>query len=473
MDNKLTPRKGWSFIIAACALLLPLHQQAQQKFRLTASQSVELALKNATDIKNLKLDRDMQAAKNREYVGQTLPQVNGNFQMQRFFNIPVTLLPDFISPAVYQVLVENGVKNGSGTSITKPNTQPQFFPAQFGVPWQSSAGFQFQQLLFQPDLFIAIKARNKALQFSEANIAVMEDSVKSNVLRAYYSILIAEKRKYFLDQSIARLAKLKTDQEILFKNGFAERLDIDKTQVTLNNLGTASSQVAQLIEIGYAALKFAMAIEQKDSLELADTLSIDLVKKDLLEMGNFNYADRKEVQLLNIVKDLQGLELKRNKLSFVPTLATYWSYSRNALRTSFSFLDFELPWYKTSVWGINMSVPLFDGGQKMQRIKQANMNLQKTTNTLENLQRAIDLQLKSSTVLFKNALLNLDVQERNLNLAEKVYSTTKKKYEQGLGSSFELLQTQTEVESAQSNYIQALYEAVNARIAYTKAIGKL
>ncbi len=473
MDIKLTHMQRWGILILTPFLLLPAFNQAQQKYRLTANQSVELALKNVTEMKNLKLDRDIQAAKNREYTGQALPQVNGSFQLQRFFNIPVTLLPDFVSPAVYNVLVENGVKNGSGNAITRPNAQTQFFPAQFGVPWQSSAGVQFQQLLFQPDLFIALQARKKALDLSEANIRVMEDSVKSNVLRSYYSILIAEKRKQFLDQSIARLVKLKSDQEVLFKNGFAERLDIDKTQVTLNNLNTASTQVGQLIEIGYAALKFAMAIDQKDTLQLADTLSIDLVKKDLLEMTNFNYTDRKEIQLLNIAKELQGLDLKRNKLSFVPTIATYWSYSRNALRTSFSFLDFEQPWFKTSVWGINMNVPIFDGGQKVQRIKQASMNLEKTNNTIENLQRAIDLQLKASSVLFKNALLNLDVQERNLTLAEKVYNSTKKKYEQGLGSSFELLQTETEVENAQSNYIQALYEAVNAKIAYTKALGKL
>jgi len=463
----------WAFTIFSSAVLLFGTANAQQKYKLTVRQAAELALKNVTEIKNLQIDRELQMAKNKEYTSQAMPQVNGSVQSQHFFSIPVTLLPDFISPSVYKVLTDNGVRNGSGSPISTPNSKPQYFPAQFGVPWQSSAGIQFQQLLFQPDLFIALKARKKAIDYTDAIIKVMEDSIKSNVARAYYSVLIAEKRKKYLDASINRLDKLKSDQEKLYKNGFAEHLDIDKTQVTLNNLSTTSTQIEKLIEIGYASLKFSLAIDQADTLVLSDTLSVDLVKKDLLEMSNFNYNDRKEIQLLNVVKELQGLDVKRNKLSYIPTLTTYYSYSRNALGQKFNLFNFADKWYKTSLWGINMSVPIFDGGQKAQRIKQANLNLQKTNNTIDNVQRAIDLQLKASSIIFKNSLSSLDMQEKNVVLAEKVYNTTKKKYEQGLGSSFELLQTESELENAASNYFQSLYDAINARISYNRALGKL
>ncbi|MEY2812248.1 MAG: hypothetical protein RLZZ390_557 [Bacteroidota bacterium] len=465
--------KSWGLLITAFLLLSASNIQAQKSYKLSAKQAVDLALKNVTELKNLEIDRQIQLSKNKEYIGQAFPQVAGTISTQHYFNIPVTLLPDFISPSVYQVLVDNGVRNGAGTPISKPNDPPQFFPAQFGVPWQSAAGVQFQQLLFQPDLFIAISATKKAVQLTEANIRVMDDSVKSNVYRAYYSVLIAEKRKSYLETSIKRLQKLKSDQEKLFKNGFAEKLDIDKTQVSLNNLTSTNNQIERLIEIGYASLKFALAIDQKDSLQLTDELSEETVKKDLLEMTNFKYTDRDEIQFLNVVKDLQNLDVRRNKLSYVPTIATYFNYSRNALGQDFNLFNFKDKWFKASVWGINMSIPIFDAGQKGQRIRQAKLTVEKTTNTIENLQRAIDLQLSASSILFKNALLTLDVQDQNVALAEKVYNTTLKKYEQGLGSSFELLQTETELENAQSNYFQALYDAVTAKIAYTKALGKL
>jgi len=473
MTNKSHSMNKWSLGILLLLLISSNEVLAQKVYSLSAKQAADLALQNVTEIKNLQIDREMQISKNREYIAQAFPQISGSISTQHFFSIPVTLLPDFIAPSVYQVLVDNGVRNGAGAPIVKPGGPPEFFPAQFGVPWQSSAGFTFQQLLFQPDLFIAIAARKKAVDFTEANLRVMEDSVKSNIYRSYYSVKIAEKRKQYLDESIVRLQKLKRDQEKLFKNGFAERLDIDKTQVSLNNLKSTTNQIEKLIEIGYASLKFAMAIEQKDSLILTDSLSEDQVKKDLLELTNFQYTDRNEIQLLGVVKELQGLDLKRQKLSYMPTIATYWNYSRNALGQEFNLFNFENKWFKASVWGVNMSIPIFDAGQKGERIRQAKMSLQKTKNTEENLKRAIDLQINASSIIFKNALSTLDMQDQNLELAQRVYNSTMKKYEQGLGSSFELLQTETDLENAEANFFQALYDAINAKIAYTKALGKL
>jgi len=402
-----------------------------------------------------------------------LPQINGNVTTSRFFEIPVTLIPDFVTPQVYGVLEKEGVQNGTGSPVVRPNEQGQVFPAQFGVPWQASVGFSFQQLLFQPDVFVGLQARSTALKYADLNVKVMEDSIKSNVLRSYYGVLIAEKRQVYIIEGLARLEKLHADQEKLYKNGFAEKLDIDKTQVSLNNLKTTKTQLDNLIYIGYASLKYALGLTQKDTLNLTDTLSSEAVKSDLLDGAGFKYEDRNEIQLLNTVVELQKLDLKRYKLQYVPTISAYWNFSGNALRQGGDFLNFNEPWFKTSVAGINMNVPIFDGLQKNYKIKQARLSLDKTNNNKENLERVIDFQREASVNILKNSLSTLDVQERNLQLAERVFNTTKKKYEQGLGSSFEILQSDQEFQTAQSNYFQALYDAVTAKIGYYRSLGKL
>ncbi|MGZ5246471.1 MAG: TolC family protein, partial [Flavitalea sp.] len=103
----------------------------------------------------------------------------------------------------------------------------------------------------------------------------------------------------------------------------------------------------------------------------------------------------------------------------------------------------------------------------------AELNLEKTTNSIDNLKRAIDLQQVASFSQLKNSLSSLDIQTRNTELAERVYNSTKLKFEQGLGSSFEILQAETSLEEAQGNYFQALYEAVVARFSYLRSLGKL
>ena len=447
--------------------------QAQQSYSMTAAQAMDFALKHVNDLKNLRIDREIQDAKNREITGQALPQITGNVSTQRFFSIPVSLLPDFISPQVYGVLEKEGVQDGNGNPVMRPNEPTQFFPAQFGVPWQASIGFSFQQLLFQPDVFVGLQARSTALKYADLNVKVMEDSIKSNVMRSYYGVLIAEKRQEFVIAGLERLEKLHSDQEKLYKSGFAEKLDIDKTQVSLNNLQTTKTQLDNLIYLGYASLKYALGMTQQDTLHLTDSLSSDVVKRDLLDGSGFKYEDRSEIQLLNTVTELQKLDLKRYKLQYVPTISAFWNFSENAQRKDPNFLNFKEPWYQTSIAGINMSVPIFDGLQKHYRIKQAKLSLDKTNNNKENLERVIDFQREAAVTVLKNSLSALDVQERNMLLAEKVFNTTKKKYEQGIGSSFEILQADQEYQTAQSNYFQALYDAVTAKISYYRSLGKL
>ena len=462
-----------SVFASALASLLLSAGWAQKRYEFTAREAADHALKNVTEIKNLKIDKEIRIQSNREITGSAYPKIGATLGAQKFFKIPVTLLPDFISPQVYNVLQEEGVKDGNGNSIIAPTGPPQFFPAQFGVPWQASAGFSFQQLLFQPDVFVGLQARTASLKLADINIKLMEDSVKSNVLRAYYGVLIAEKRRSFLKQGTARLEKLLQDQEKLFQNGFIERLDLDKTRVSLNNLVTGTTQLDNLIYIGYSSLKYAVGLSQKDTLVLKDTLSTDLVKEALLDGSDFKYEDRNEIRLINTAEDLQRYDLKRYKLAYAPTVAAFWNYSRNALRQEFNFFNRGLPWFPTSVAGVSINLPIFEGFQRDARIRQAQLRLDKTVNDRENLQRVIDFQREAAVNVLRNSLSTLDVQERNMQLAEKVYLTTKKKYEQGLGSSFEVLQAESEYETAQGNYFQALYDAVNAKIGYYRSIGRL
>lgn len=462
-------------LIPALALFMAVgtHAGAQKKYEFTAKEAVDHAVKNVTEIKNLHIDREIQVAMNKEVRGRALPQINGSLSAQHFFSIPTTLLPDFISPSVYGVLEKEGVQNGSGNPIVMPGGDPALLPAQFGVPWQASAGFTFQQLFFQPDVFVALQARDVALRYSEENIKAMEDSVRSNVYRAYYSVLIAEKRRLFIQDGVARFDKLVKEQEVLYKNGFAEKLDIDRTTVNLNNLKSNMTQIDNLIYVGYASLKYSMGLSQADTLILKDSLSSELVKKDILDTSGFKYEDRNEVKILNTVKELQGLDVKRYKLQYFPTLAGFWNFAYQAQRRELNFFDWNQPWYKANYAGLNMSIPIFDGLQRPARVRQAKLKLEQTENTLENLHRVIDFQREAAYNQFRNAVTSLDVQERNLDLALRVYNSTKRKYELGLGSSFEVLQTEASYEEAQANYFQALYDGVVAKIGYLRSLGRL
>ena len=123
--------------------------------------------------------------------------------------------------------------------------------------------------------------------------------------------------------------------------------------------------------------------------------------------------------------------------------------------------------------GLNVNVPIFDGTQRLNKVKQAQYALEKNRNSLKQFEQLIDFQVVASRTQLTNAIAALSTQEENKQLAEKVYNTTKTKYEKGLGSSFEVLQSETSLQDALNNYYQSIYNAIIAKIGYYRALGKL
>jgi outer membrane protein len=156
----------------------------------------------------------------------------------------------------------------------------------------------------------------------------------------------------------------------------------------------------------------------------------------------------------------------------LPVLSLNGAYSKNAQRNKFDFLGGG-SWFTTSYIGVNLSVPIFSGFAKDARVQRAKIEMRETDNQLDNLKLSIDSDVEQAKLNFKSATATMDFQKKNMQLAESVYNQTKKKFEVGTGSNTEINAAQTDLVTAQTNYINALYSAIIARVDYLKATGKL
>ena len=467
--KKVKSKKGAWMVIA---ILFPVIGMAQpdttrpKRYELTVKEAVDLAYKNVIELKNVTLDYRIQEAKNKEITGQALPQLSANAGMQYYFSVPK--FPFETSEAgIYKVLkdqnlIAQGIQPPPSTTI----------PFSFQQPWNFTMGATVTQLLFQPDVFVGLQARKAALGYNQALIEQAKENIKDSAYKRYYAVLIAQKQLHFLDESVKRLEKLYHDDSIMFKNGFAERLDLDKVQVQLNNLSTTRNMVENGVTIAYAAMKFSMGISQRDTLVLKEELSNESIKEGILN-DSFKYEDRAEIRTLNTLVGLQKLDVKRYKLNGLPTVSLAGNYTVNALGPNFVTDKESTTWFRSSYIGVNVNVPIFNGFQRKYKLEQSKLTLEKVGNNIENVKQAIDLEQVITKESLKNALVNLDIQERNLALAERVYNATKTKFEQGVGSSFEVLQADTDYQTAQSNYFNALYNATVTRVSYLYSLGKL
>ena len=211
----------------------------------------------------------------------------------------------------------------------------------------------------------------------------------------------------------------------------------------------------------------------KDTLELTDKITEGQIEANILADTGFQYQDRKEYQYLELAKKLNEYNIKRYQLSYLPILSLTAAYNKNAQRNTFDLFVKDGDWFTTSFVGFNLSVPIFSGFAKDARVAKSKIDLRQTNNQLENLRNTIDNEVQQSRINFNTAQNTLRFQKKNMELAEKVYNQTRKKYEIGTGSNIEISAAQTDLITAQNNYLSALYGAIVARIDYLKATGKL
>lgn len=369
------------------------------------------------------------------------------------------------------MLVNEGVKDGNGNAIQMPNDFG-FIAAQFGTKWSASGGVSLNQIVFDGQVFVGLQARETLIQFAEKKAEITEESIRANVTKIYYQLVVSKTQVELLDANIALLEKLQHDTKVMFDNGFAEQLDIDKLSVQIVNLQTEKHNALNQIQNGYLGLKLLLGMPVKEGLTLTDNINDDDLKNGILEMTDFDYTQRRDYQYADLGVRLGEYDVKRYKLAKLPTLALNGYYNKNAQRNKFNFFG-RGDWFNISAITLQLQVPIFTGFSANARIAQAKLNLEKSLNQQEALKISIDNEIQTAQNNFKNAITTLDYQKKNMQLAEDVFTQAKKKFEIGTGSNTEINQAQTDLKAAQTNYINAMYNAIIARVDYIKATGKL
>ena len=406
--------------------------------------------KNNVQVKNALLDVQIQAQVNRDVVSAAYPQINGSFSLVDNVKPPVSLIPaEFFG----------------GT----PGTYEKF---PFGIKYNATTGVSLDQVLFDGQVFVGLQARKTVIDFSQKNVEVTEEMIKANIYKVYYQLVVGKKQIELLDANITRLDKLLHDTREIYKNGFAEKLDVDKVSVQLANVQTEKIKSLNQINNGYLGLKLLMGMPVRDSLMLTDTINYDNVREGLPDITDFNYSDRKEYQYAELGIKLNEFNVRRYKLSRFPTLSLNAYYNENAQRPKFNFFSGG-EWFPISAITLRMNVPIFKGYSTKAKIEKSILELQKSNNQKEALKLSIDNDIETAKNNFSSAIATLDFQMKNMELAENVYNQSKKKYDAGVGSNLEINSAETDLKAAQTNYISSLYDAIIAKIDYLKAIGKL
>jgi outer membrane protein TolC len=178
---------------------------------------------------------------------------------------------------------------------------------------------------------------------------------------------------------------------------------------------------------------------------------------------NVNY------KLILGAEQMSSLMLKTQKATVLPTLAGFYNYGTNGMGDKVS----ELQWFPNSMTGLQLSVPIFASGQRYTKIKKAQISLDKARNTKEMVTEQLLLQEKQLRYNLVNANLQYKSQKANVDVSKRVYTSTENKFKQGMASSLELTQSNSLYLQAENNYVSALMNLLQTKLALDKLLNNM
>ncbi len=434
-------------------LILTSFSLKSQSQKLSLSECIDLAIENNENLKNSILEEKISKALSNEYLSIGFPQINFDGGIKYNHEVPKSLLD--ISRFM------PGVPEGTEQEV------------QFGQAYDGRVDLFVNQMIFNGSYFVGLSAAKELIKLSEKMTERNVIDIHESVSKAYYTTLNTKSRVDLVNSNIDRLDALLKQTKSLYENGFVEKLDLDRIQVSFNNLKSEKIKADRLYDLSLAVLKFQIGISVDKKIELIEEFNEELVTAFTFDLNEFDYSKRIEYSILQTDKNLKFYELKNNRSQYLPQVYANYNYGYNTSASQSNIFFESDRWKKFGTFGLQVIVPIFDGFLKRSRINQSKFKIEQVENQMLFLERSINLQINQSLAAYQNSKESLKIASENLVLAQDVYFASEKKYAQGVGSNLELIDSNNSLKIAQNQYYNSLYESIISIIDIKKTLGIL
>ncbi|MBK9720644.1 MAG: TolC family protein [Saprospiraceae bacterium] len=405
----------------------------------------------------------------KEYYAIGLPKLSGSVSYNYFIKLPTSIFPNFITPAVYDVLFDENLLPRRDVAIGAG------VPVQFGTKNNLTAGLELSTLLFDGSFFVGLKAQRLYRDLILKQINQSESELKYQVTKAYLAALAIAENQKLVQKNISNLENVKNELSQIYTAGLIEKLDVDRVELSLQNLITENEKLERIAIISMNVLKFQMNYPLSEALSLSENLDAFLTRSYLEIMDpsfKLNIEERPEYPVIMQGIRLAEINIKRYKVAYLPSLYGFASYQQSLQRTKL-FDSNDNNWFPTSIVGLNLNVPIFDGFDKKAKISRAKTLLNKSNLQYKQFESAVHLEFENARTQYLNASLTIDSRKKSLALAQRIYDTSKIKFKEGVGSSLEVTSAERDVYLSQANLLEAQVNLIQAKVDLDKSLGKL
>jgi len=408
-------------------------------------EAIDYALENNRTAKNAA--RDIKAAEQQKWetTATGLPQINANVNYQNFLELQ---------------------QQGIPATFVDPNASPSdLIPAAFGAEHTAIASATLEQLLFDGSYLVGLQSAKVFLEISE-NAKVKTDlDIRENVINAYGNVLLAEETVLILKDNIEVLQKNLNETTKIYENGLEELESVEQLQITLSGLQSNLKNSERLRDIAYQMFNITLGIDFDATTKLTDSLEDLALQDDGLNLLNSEFEASQTVDYKIAENDVLSNELlvKLEKSKALPRLSASLTGGFNTFSNDFTVFNTNNQWYDYAVVGFNLDIPIFSSLGRDSATQRAKINLEKSKDNLTETEQMLNLQIDSAKSNYRFATEDYYIKKDNLELAERIEKKNETKFFEGIGSSFELRQAQTQLYTAQQELLQAMLDVITTK----------
>ena len=440
-------KKPFLWLVLLICLITPHLSRSQAKSdtlprNATLELCIRYALKNQPVVRQAQIDEEIAENTIRSSLSAWLPQFSSGFLFQHYLKLPTSFFP-----------ADNGVKR----------------PVQTGVRYTSNVQFLLNQNIFNRDLLLAsVTARDLRAQASQNTVSSKIDVV-INVSKAYYDLLLTQKQVEVLDENIVRGERSLRDAYNQYQGGIVDKIDYKRAQIELNNTRADRKQAFDQVNAKAAVLKQLLGYPvnhiisvRYDSAQLEHDALVDTTR-------NVAFSDRIEYQLLETQQSLLRADLRYARLSYLPTVSANGNYIPTFQNDQLTQLYGAI--YPTSLIGLSLTIPIFQGGKRIYDIRNANLQLKRSEWDKISLTQQINSEFAQAIADYKGNLATLNALRENVDLAREVYNTLRLQYNSGIKTYLDVVIAETDLRAAELNYFNALFAVLSSKLDVQRATG--
>jgi len=445
-----------------------LNSLSQQRFTssltLSLLEAQDFAVRQNRSLKNASLDVQKAHAQRWQTIAAMLPQVDASGQ--------------YVNMCGYEMTFGGSSSSSSSTTPTAPDVM-QFMATYPTIAQSLFASSQGQKIKMSDYLtagltasmglngqaVVAVLLNNIAIQMQDITFQQSEADLRANVVEGYAAALVMEEIVQLMDSSLKNVQQLYEQTQRMASVGMVEQTQADQVKVRVNQLHNTVMANRRALQLSYNALRVLLDVGADTELQLTSVLDEILAPENALGVllqpwvihNNFNY------QLLQKNVDLAKKSVHLAAWSYGPTIGASYQYT---YRHDLAEGGFNMT--PPNMIGVSLSLPLWSSGKRAATVHEKKLALQQAENTLSETTDNLNIRYQQLRYNLANAYEQYLTQKDNIEVSNRVFNNISNKYHWGATSALELTNASNDLITAETSYVNAVLDMVNAQVELEK-----